>query len=208
MEAELDRLDYRIDVRHGDRPYGFVDDALFGNAILESYRRVDELVGWLRRETEANLLLFSDHGFGPRIEEPPHVERLARAIASRVDVLSGVKRAYDSLFRTPVETEPDGVSISKTTGVHSDPTAWLASGPDVSPGGSTSIAFEDLTPTILALLDQPVPAAYVGTAVDAIPEPRIEDRSLAVHREASIDPDEVVSERLHNLGYADLVEDD
>jgi len=267
LKTDLDALDYRIDVRYGDRPYGFVDDALFdevdlatlredafdvldariavtkravtdcgveylyvllksidviqhcfwahmekgdpayGEAILEAYRRVDDLVGWLGEETEANVLAFSDHGFGPRIEEPPVVDRIAGAVASRVDLPSPIKRAYDRFARSPVDTEADGVSVTSTTGVHADPAAWILDGPDVTPGGPERIAFEDLTPTVLALLGQPVPEPYVGTAVDAVRSPSREDRSLAVERVPAIEDGDVVSERLHNLGYADLVED-
>lgn len=273
LASELDELGYRIDIRYGDRPYGFVDDDLFGevslerihedvfdvldarirfakhaatehdvdylyvllksidviqhcfwahmtgddptygDAILESYRRVDDLVGRLREETDANLLVFSDHGFGPRTSDPPEgLHRLATGIASRIpfQVPMPLKRAYDNATRSPVDTGFDGVSVSSTSGTHSNPAVWALAGPDVDTdtGGPREIRFEDLPPTILALLDEPVPEAYVGTAVDAVPTPRIEERSLAVRRETRIDDDEVVSERLHNLGYAEMVDED
>jgi hypothetical protein len=269
LEPELEELGYRIDVRYGDRPYGFVDDDLFGEvtletlhedmfdvldarirftkravtdhevdclysllksvdviqhcfwahmanddptyggAILESYRRVDDLVGWLREETDANLLVFSDHGFGPRQSEPPAgLHGVATAVASRVPVPKVLKRAYDAVLRSPVETGTDGVSVDSTTGIHANPAAWALAGPDVEPRPASGVAFGDLPPTILALLGETVPEAYVGTAVDAVPSPRVEDRSLAVRRETRIGDDEVVSERLHNLGYAEMVDED
>ena len=269
MGPELDELGYRIDVRYGDRPYGFVDDDLFGevslsilrddmfdvldarvratkhavvehdldylysllksidviqhcfwahmatddptygDAVLDSYRRVDDLVGWLRAETDANLLVFSDHGFGPRQSEPPvGLHRVARAVARRVPVPKAVKRAYDAVLRSPVDTGTDGVSVDSTTGIHSDPAAWVLDGPDVEPGRPERIRFEDVPPTILALLGEPVPTAYVGSAVVAAPTPRVEERSLSVRRDVRVEEREVVSERLHNLGYAEMVDED
>ncbi|MEF8842598.1 MAG: alkaline phosphatase family protein [Haloarculaceae archaeon] len=271
LESELEELGYRIDVRYGDRPYGFVDDDLFGevsletlredmfdvldarirfteravtehdvdyfyvllksidviqhcfwahmtgndptygDVILESYRRVDDLVGWLREETDANLLVFSDHGFGPRMSEPPEgLHRLATGIASRIPfgVPMPLRRAYDSVTRSPVDTGVDGISVNSTTGTHSNPAVWALVGPDVDTAGPREIRFEDLPPTILALLDEPVPEAYVGSAIDAVPTPRVEERSLAVRRETHIGDYEVISERLHNLGYAEMVDED
>ena len=269
LEPELEALGYRIDVRYGDRPYGFVDDDLFGevsletlrddmfdvldtriratkhavlehdldylysllksvdviqhcfwahmegddptygDAILRSYRRVDDLVGWLRAETDANLLVFSDHGFGPRRTDPPEgIHRVARAVARRIPVPMAVKRAYDAVLRSPVEAGEDGVSVESTTGIHSDPAVWALDGPDVESGRPGEIRFEDLPPTILALLGEPVPSAYVGSAVAAVPTPRVEERSLSVRREVHVGDEEVVSERLHNLGYAEMVDGD
>ena len=269
MEPELEELGYRIDVRYSDRPYGFVDDDLFGEvslstlhddmfdvldariratkhavlehdldylysllksvdviqhcfwahmegddptygeAILDSYRRVDDLVGWLRAETDANLLVFSDHGFGPRRGDPPAgIHRVARTVARRVPVPMAVRRAYDAVLRSPVEVGADGVSVESTTGVHSDPAVWVLDGPDVGPGRPGEIRFEDIPPTVLALLGESVPAAYVGSAVAAAPTPRIEERSLSVRRDVRVGDEEVVSERLHNLGYAEMVDED
>ena len=269
LAGELDELGYRIDVRYGDRPYGFVDDDLFGevtletlhedmfdvldarirftkhavrehdldylysllksidvvqhcfwahmvaddptygDAILESYRRVDDLVGWIRAETDADLLVFSDHGFGPRQGDPPEgVHRLARAVAERVPLPLAAKRAYDAVLRSPIEAGADGVSVESTTGTHSNPAVWALAGPDVRAGQPSSVDFEDLPPTILSLLDEPVPATYVGTAVDAVPTPRIEERPLDVRRDTRVEDSEVVSERLHNLGYAEMVDED
>ena len=269
LASELEELGYRIDVRYGDRPYGFVDDDLFaevdlgtlyddmfdvldarvratkhavtehdldylysllksidvvqhcfwahmangdptyGDAVLDSYRRVDDLVGWLRAETDANLLVFSDHGFGPRRGEASEgLHRIASAIAGRIPVPMALRRAYDAVLRSPVDTGPDGVSVDSTTGTHSNPAAWALSGPDVAPDHGSGIDFEDLPPTILALLDETVPAAYVGRAVDAVPAPEVAERSLDVRRDTHIDADEVVSERLHDLGYAEMVDED
>lgn len=269
LESELEELGYRIDVRYGDRPYGFVDDDLFGevsletlhddmfdvldarirvtkhavtehdldylysllksvdviqhcfwahmangdptygDAILDSYRRVDDLVGWLRAETDANLLVFSDHGFGPRQSDPPEgLHRIAKAASRRIPLPMAVKRAYDAVLRSPLDTGADGVSVDSTTGIHSNPAIWALDGPAVDARPPASVDFEDLPPTILALLGEPVPAAYVGSAVDAAPTPEIAERLLSVRRDTRIEESEVVSERLHNLGYAEMVDEE
>ncbi len=267
LEDELSDLDYRIDVKYGTRPYGFVDDALFddvdlstihedifdvldariaatkhllerretdafygllksidviqhcfwthmesdhpdyGDAILESYRRVDDLLAWIEDEVDANLLVFGDHGFGPRVESAPGtIDRLARAVDRRVSVPGVVQRTYDRLFKSEMEVSPD--NPGKTTGVHADPAAWLAAGPAIGSDGETEIRFEDLTATILALVGHPIPSDYVGDPIDAVSEPyQVEDVDLSTRRRTSIDADEVVSERLHNLGYADMVDE-
>lgn len=267
LAAELEDLDYRIDIRYGDRPYGFIDDSLFrevdidtiyedvfavldariaatkhlvetrrtdflyvllksidviqhcfwahmdandptyGEAILESYRRVDDLLAWLRDETDGNLLVFSDHGFKARkTRAPGPVDRLARTVDDHATVPSVVQSAYDRLFKSEVDASLE--NPGRTTGVHADPGVWLASGPNVRRADGLAVRFEDLTATVLALCDQPVPEAYLGEPVDALAvETRTEDVDLSVSRRLSIDKQEVVSERLHNLGYADMVDD-
>ena len=144
------------------------------------------------------------------VERPEGLHRLATGIASRIPFLvpMPLRRTYDNATRSPAGTGRDGVSVDSTTGIHSNPAAWALAGPDVGTGGPREIRFEDLPPTILALLGESVPEAYVGSAVDAVPTPRVEDRSLAVGRETHIGDDEVVSERLHDLGYAEMVDED
>lgn len=267
FESELESLGYRIDVRYGDRPYGFVDDAVFesvsldtleadlfdvlsariratkhvvenretaylyvlvktidvfqhcfwahmeaddpeyGDVIRRAYMEVDDLLGWLDRETDANLLVFSDHGFKRREEVgSDRVGRLARRVDELVTVPDFVEEIYGRLLKSDVEVGLE--APDRMTGVHGDPAAWVAAGPDVAEADASRIDFEDITPTVLALLDQPIPEAYVGEPLDAVTlDPGRTDDSLDVRRHLDIDEDDVVSERLHNLGYAEMVDE-
>jgi len=267
LEPELRQFDYRIDVRYGDRPYGFVDDGLFGevdlgtlhedmfavldarieatkhllehheteftyvllksidiiqhcfwihmtagddrygDAILESYRRVDDLLNWVDRTTDANLLVFSDHGFKTRKTGAPGIlGRLAREVDERTTPPRFVRTAYDRLFKSDIDSGANLTTPGRTTGDHSNPAAFLATGPDFG-CETTEIRFEDLTATILALCEHPVPDAYAGHPIDSL-RPDSERRSvdLSVRRRTAGD-DSVVSERLYNLGYADMVDE-
>jgi predicted AlkP superfamily phosphohydrolase/phosphomutase len=267
LQHRLESSGYEIDVRYGDRPYGFVDDRLFaevtmaelrrdmlevldariaetrraireenveylyvllktvdivqhafwshmenddeafGDAILTAYQRVDDLIGWVRESVDGNLVVFSDHGFGPRTSRPPDaVHRLAAWIGETVEVPSTVSRIYESIFFR--EREVTDRNPGRTTGIHADPAFVAMAGPDVLPVDDLAVAFEDVTPTILALLGEPIPEAYVGDpATDAL-EGDVEyvDVELAVDRRLDIDPGDVVSDRLHDLGYADMVD--
>jgi len=270
LEADLDALGYQIDVRYGDRPYGFVDDDLFdevsldqlhedmfdvldarieftkqtirereldylyvllksidviqhcfwahmesddptyGDAILESYRRVDDLIGWVRERIDGHLLVFSDHGFKRRTTDPPsRLHQIASTVSDVAPVPERAKRLYYGLATSPMTTEVDNdPSINSTTGVHANPAAWMLDGPAVESRSNFEIEFKDIPPTILALLDQPIPDAYVGEPVDAVQKDVItESISLSIRRDVTIADSEVISERLHNLGYADMVDD-
>lgn len=269
LESELDEFGYRIDVRYGDRPYGFLDDALledaevdlatlcedmfdvleariaftkhaieskdldvlysllktvdiiqhafwahmeaddpeFGDTILECYRQVDDLVGWIREtQPDANLVVFSDHGFGPR--KDPASGRL-HAVGSLVDSYVSVpfrlKRLYYRFLKS--ETEVDLSDLDRLSGGHRDPAAWAMAGPDVRQGGRTDVAFEDFTPTLVALSGRPIPRAYIGEPVaDALTcEIDYRDVDLSVSRARREDVAGEVSDRLYNLGYADMV---
>lgn len=268
LESELEEIGYRIDVRYGKRPYGFVDDALFeevdmnrlaedmievlerrieytkqaldgtdldflycllksidiiqhcfwahmeadderfGDMILDAYQRVDDLIGWVREETTANVLVFGDHGFQARSTRPPDaIHELSVTVGQHLPVPSFVRTIYDALFYR--EQDVDLGNPGQTTGIHANPAAWMAAGPDVNLIGKKDIAFEDITPTILALLDAPIPRDYVGTPPSKVcrGEATIEDVSLDIRRRTEIDESDVISERLHNLGYADMVDD-
>jgi predicted AlkP superfamily phosphohydrolase/phosphomutase len=183
------------------------DDPAYGDVIYEAYRRVDSFLGWLDERTDANLIVFSDHGFNARSERPSGlVDRVARAVDARVEVPSTVQRVYDRIAKSEVEISM--ARPEKTTGVHADPAGWFASGPDVQARGTAEVAFEDLTPTILALLGEPIPDDYVGDPVPGLAvEPVREDVPLETRRRLAIGDDEVVSERLHNLGYAEMVDE-
>lgn len=270
LEAELDEIGYKIDVKYGDRPYGFVDDDLFdeisldqlyedmfdvlkarieftkraveereldylyvllksidiiqhcfwahmesddptyGDAILESYRQVDDLIGWIRERIDGHILVFSDHGFQRRTSDPPSsLHHLASSASDIVPVPERAKDLYYSLTTSPVETESDGdPSVDSTTGVHANPAVWMLDGPAVESCSHVDIQFEDLPPTILALLDQPIPDSYIGEPIDVIQKDlATESISLSVRRDLAIADNEVISERLHNLGYAEMVDD-
>lgn len=267
LQSELVESDYRIDVRYGNRPYGFVDDALFeevsletlehdmfevldarieftkrtireddldftycllksidviqhcfwkhmndgheryGDTILRAYERVDELVGWVREETDANVVVFSDHGFQTRTTRPPEgIHRLAVEVGDRISVPAVVNRVYERVFYREEGVNAD--NPGKTTGIHDDPAVWIATGPDVESGKRADVAFEDIAPTLFALLGEPIPEAYVGEAATSAlsVEPEYADVALDVRRERTIDERDIVSERLHNLGYAEMVD--
>lgn len=271
LADELAEFDYRIDIRYGDRPYGFMDDDIpgevgaarlwddlsgllemrieyakhaleardpdvfyvlfksidaiqhafwapmetdhpeFGTAIRESYEMVDEFLGWIDEyRPEANLLILGDHGFRARRDPPGLVDSLATAVGKRVPVPEGVRRTYASLFRASAgDGGSGGGEITRLTGAHDNPTAFILGGPDVEAADDLAVDFEDLTPSLYALLDEPVPEAYAGSPIaEALAaDPTYDDTSLAVTR-GRADPDEAVSDRLYNLGYVDMVEDD
>lgn len=270
LEDEIDKYNYKIDVKYAGRPYGFVDDDLFdevsldqlyedmfdvldsriefikhaidtkeidylyallksidiiqhtfwahmiendsefGDAILESYERVDELVGWVRDNYDTNLLVFSDHGFQSRLTDPPSgLQTVARSIADIIPIPKIAKQTYNKTIRRPVATAADGPNVKRTTGVHANPASWLLSGPIVETTGSVDIEFEDIPPTILAMLDQSIPEEYIGKPLSALrTTPSFEPRQLSVHRDISIKDNEVISQRLHNLGYAEMVDEE
>jgi len=269
MESELDEFRYRIDVRYGDRPYGFIDDALleddevslstlrenmfdvleariaftkhaieekdldilysllktidiiqhafwvhmeqddpeFGGTILKCYRQVDDLIGWIREtQPDANLVVFSDHGFGPR--KDPASGRL-HTVGSLVDSYVSVPFRLKSLYYRFLKSEAD-VDLSdldRLSGGHRDPATWIMAGPDVRDCGESDIAFEDITPTLVALSNRPIPREYVGKpVVDALAcEVEYRDIDFSVSRERREDVAGEVSDRLYNLGYADMV---
>lgn len=268
---ELAEFGYRIDVRYGNRPYGFIDDPLFadnetgfeklrtdmfdvmesradyikhclaekkteflygllktvdiiqhafwahmehddpeyGDTILESYRRVDSLVGWIRQEfPKANLLMFSDHGFGPRRNPRSNMlQSVAYGIDSKISVPYWLKERYRSLLKQETTTDLD--ELDRITGDHDNPAAWMLVGPDVRSTDDVTVPFDDLTPTLLALHDHPVPTSYSGSVVNEAltVEPTSVDIDLTVDRSNHGGVDSSVTERLYNLGYAEMVEE-
>lgn len=270
LQGDLEEMGYRIDVRYGDRPYGFIDDLLFEDdeveldalkadmfdvletrieytkravrsddveflysllksvdviqhtfwghmaassteyedTILDCYRRIDELVGWIRdARPEANLVIFGDHGFGPRRDpRVGFVHSIGYLIDTYVELPYAVKALYRRLLKS--EADVDLTDLDGITGDHSEPTACMMAGPDVVAGTSLDVAFEDLTPTIMTLLGEPVPSDYVGSVPTGAvrPTPDRRDVSLRVTRDRPATSEEV-SERLYNLGYAEMVDD-
>jgi len=219
LSRELTERGYRIDVRYGNRPYGFVDDEVFdevelkrmksdlfdllekrieyarrlveqssldylyvlfksvdiiqhcfwihmvedddrfGDTIRRSYERIDEFLGWVRDIDDANIAVFSDHGFQTRRPPPsPVVVEAAKQLQRILPIPQPVKDAYRRLFN-----QPDDVDLGdpgRITGSHANPSAWLFSGPDVVPCDERTVRFEDLTLTLLATLDAPILRDY------------------------------------------------
>jgi predicted AlkP superfamily phosphohydrolase/phosphomutase len=186
------------------------DHPEYGDAILDGYRLVDELIGWIMNQCDTNLLVFSDHGFQQRTTEvSSEVDSVAQAIANVIPIPKSVKRFYRSVTQSPIETKSDGTAVSSTTGVHDNPAVWMLDGPQVESNDNRNINFEDISPTILSLLDEPIPDDYVGAPIEDIKKvPEYQSRSLSIHRGLSIEDSEVVSKRLHNLGYADMVDEE
>lgn len=267
LQSNLVSSGYQIDVRYGDRPYGFVDDGVFdevgiqtlyedmfevldaridfvkealkerdldylyallksidiiqhsfwahmqnndetyGDAILDAYRRVDNLVGWIRAETDANVVVFSDHGFKGRTTRPPEgVHKLAVKLGGTVPIPPVVKHVYEKVFYR--EKEVSTASPSEINGIHANPAVWLADGPQIQDAGEVDIDFEDIPPTLLTLLKEPIPEEYSGKpATSALTtSPTTASIDLDVRRQLNIGEEDVVSERLHNLGYAEMVD--
>lgn len=274
LGTELEDRGYRIDVRYGSRPYGFVDDGVFGevdirtiqqdlfdlldaritaakytiverptellyvlfksidvfqhcfwahmengdeefgDTILKAYRRIDSFVGWLHEAVDCNMVVFCDHGFKRRPTEAPRsVETVARWIDARAPIPGHVARAYRTVITRVADytggDDSHGEDAGKLTGVHGNPGGWLLAGPDVISASEVEATFEDVTPTILGLLDEPIPTEYVGSPVETVIDrtPGTTNVSLAIRRDPVVSDDEIVSERLHNLGYAEMVDE-
>jgi hypothetical protein len=118
------------------------------------------------------------------------------------------RRLYHDLTKDTGTRTDEGFQIDHLSGAHDNPTAWLMGGPDVESTDELAVDFEDLTPSVYTMLDEPIPEDYAGTPVtDALArEPTYDDTSLRVDRGESVDAG--VSERLYNLGYVDMVEED
>jgi predicted AlkP superfamily phosphohydrolase/phosphomutase len=200
-------------------------DPEYGDAILESYRRVDELVGWIReRAPGADLVLFSDHGGKRRPVYRSNVAtRFAEGAASLLPSIPDPIRKWYDRYKT-VDCSGvgkiDGTGTAsgdvvgnpgRKTGIHHDEAVWMMAGPSVRTcGEKTRLRFEDVTPTILALLEQPIPSDYIGSpAVGSLQvDPSYVDIDLEVDRRAlTVREHERISERLHNLGYAEMVDE-
>jgi predicted AlkP superfamily phosphohydrolase/phosphomutase len=202
------------------------NDLEYGDAILESYRRVDELVGWVREHApRADLLLFSDHGGRRRpVYRSNVVTRLAEGVASLLPPVPQPIREWYDRYKT-VETGGPGNANGtgngsgdvlgnpgRKTGIHRDEAVWMMAGPSVQASDAdVRLRFEDVTPTILALLEQPIPSDYVGSPATGSlrVDPTYVDVDLRIDRRAelTIRDHERVSERLHNLGYAEMVDE-
>jgi predicted AlkP superfamily phosphohydrolase/phosphomutase len=267
IDTILDDEGYRIDIKYGNRPYGFVDDDLlsevnletlrddmfdvlrrriettkrlmserptdftyvllksidviqhvywahmkmdsskFNSTILNSYQMVDDFVGWIRDNIDdSTIVVFSDHGFGAKESPPPAVETIGRRAADLLPTIpTPLRRVYKS-FATKNTAESG--DLEQLTGDHSNPAVWMLGGSKVESASEVTVNFEDLTPTLLALLEVDIPREYVGTPISSVLsiEPQSKSVDLETTRNLSIEPDEVVTDRLHYLGYADFVE--
>jgi len=186
------------------------DDPEYGTTIREAYAIVDEFIGWVREQRpEANLLVLGDHGFRARRNPPGAVDSVATTVSKVLPTVPEfARRIYHGMTKDTGTTGGDGFRIDHLSGAHDNPTAFLLGGPAVESTDELAVDFEDLTPSLYTMLDEPIPREYAGSPVtEALSrEPRYDDTSLAVDRGESVD--EGVSERLYNLGYVDMVEED
>jgi hypothetical protein len=184
-------------------------DPEYGTAIREAYAMVDEFIGWVRENRpDANILVLGDHGFRARRDQPAGVDSIASTISRLLPTVPAfLERLYHEATKDTGRMDADGFQIDHLSGAHDNPTAWLMSGPDVTSTEELAVDFEDLTPSLYTLLDEPIPEAYAGTPItDALArEPTYDDTAVAMTRETTVD--DGVSERLYNLGYVDMVED-
>jgi hypothetical protein len=225
LDSRIEYIKYCLDQKDTDFLYGLLksidiiqhafwahmehDDPTHTDAILESYRRVDSLIGWIRENhTDTNLLVFSDHGFGPRRSPRSGLlQSIVYGIDNKLSVPYRLKEVYRSVFKREPDTDledPDQI-----TGDHDNPAVWMLGGPNTEAVDDLFVPFDDLTPTLLALHGEPVPRSYAGSVLEDVItfDPTYEDIELGVNRERRDDVDTTVSERLYNLGYAEMVEE-
>ena len=204
-------------IQHAFWAHMEADDPEYGDAILESYRRVDELVGWIRENApDADLVLFSDHGGQRRsVYRSNTATRFAERAASLLPSIPEPIGKWYYRYKT-VDTDGTGGETvgnpGRKTGIHRDEAVWMMAGPSVRPSDEEErLQFEDVAPTILALLGQPIPTNYIGSpAAESIrADPPYVETDLRMNRRAdlTIRDHERVSERLHNLGYAEMVDE-
>ena len=184
-------------------------DNQFSDTILECYQKIDELVGWVREShPDIDLIMFSDLGFGPR-KDPTvgSLHSIGYLLNTYVHIPYRIRRIYERFLKT--EPDIDVNDLDQISGDHSNPAVWMMAGPSVRSRGRIDVAFEDIPPTILAMLNHPIPNAYIGAPItDALTvKHTTTNTSLAVNRETQVHVSEEVSDRLYNLGYADMVED-
>jgi predicted AlkP superfamily phosphohydrolase/phosphomutase len=201
-------------IQHAFWAHMEADDSVYGEAILDSYRKIDQLVDWLRTERpDSNIVLFSDHGGQARPTQANNVmTRLIEGIASPVPMIPGpIKRLYGSAKRSKETWDGEIGNPGRKTGIHRNEAVFIADGPNVTPCSERlDVAFEDITPTLLALLGEPIPEAYIGEPIRTLIKTDCQYTTvdLSVNRsvDITIKEQERISERLHNLGYADMVD--
>jgi hypothetical protein len=183
----------------------------YNDSILDAYKLVDEFISWVREHCpDANILLFSDHGFREkRNNRSELVWRLAHRIGSLVaSVPEPIENIYWWLNTN--KKDVNNASPDRITGAHGRPAMWLMAGPDIASNPSPiPIDFEDISATIFPLLGEPVPRRYIGTAIEEALLCDIEtaDISLDVNRTDPTYDTEQITERLHNLGYVDMIDE-
>jgi len=181
----------------------------YTNTIRTCYQMVDDLVGWILDEyPEANLIVFSDHGFGARKDAPKALGLISHYIGR---VLPTIPHQFKSFHAQYIkkEAEFDIDNLQKISGDHSRPAVLMAAGPDISSTDNIRVRFEDITPTLMTLAGHPIPTEYSGEAIREIlqVEPTYDEISISMDRDLRIEPNDAVTRRLHNLGYADMVEE-
>lgn len=269
VQDELSDFNYEIDIRYGNRPYGFIDDevmdevsleevyddtlsilnsrikttkyllktydfdyfyalyksidlvhhffwvqmaegAKYGDIIKKAYKRIDDLVGWLRNKYPGtSILTMSDHGaqtttvpslYGLYV----NVDKLAESIPSPVSYVPRTIRRILSKYQRDM-TLQDFNKHPRLQGHHNDKASWILSGGSIEKRSRSEIQFEDLTPTILSILENPVPKEYVGNVLNCVSPSAREPIDLSIDRGPEVE--KVISERLYNLGYADMVDE-
>jgi predicted AlkP superfamily phosphohydrolase/phosphomutase len=183
------------------------------NGLVDPGVEVDELVGLL---TEA-LLGATEAGTGEplvagvqraaEVYHGPHVNRAPDLLVQWTDTVVQQGLRTQSEGREIVVTEP--ASEDLRTGNHRREGLLIAAGPQVQPG-EVRAQIEDLAPTILSLLEVPLPADLDGRPLselftsltpapdhpaDAAPPPPSAAAPYTAAEEAAI------QERLQDLGY-------
>lgn len=269
---ELREMGYRIDIRYGNRPYGFVDDGVFAEVSLDvlrndlmevldkrivftkrtiesgdfhylyslfksidviqhcfwthmeredpqfrdmihnSYQKIDQFIGWVLDNTEANLVIFSDHGFKSQFNSVS--DKIATLLSPYLPSTSQIREIYNRIRsaeqRIRTDTHQQSERAQKITGVHGSPAMYVLSGPDIRQvNQSREIHFQDLPPTIMSLLGESIPAAWKGTPPREILETPIKysDIDLRAPKSTRSEANFTVQSRLYNLGYADMVDE-
>lgn len=182
----------------------------YGDCILDAYREIDDLVGWIReRFPESNVIVVSDHGFQSRqTPRSRSIAKLANLVRKRVGYVPlSARKLYEQLN---ISTSEGRGGMDEISGNHSLPAMWMASGPDIASSESpVVIRFEDVTASLLALLNQPIPTAYQGSPADVVQKtPTYREINLDIDKRTSGRTEEIVTERLHNLGYVDMIDEE
>lgn len=269
VQEDLSNIDYQIDIRYGDRPYGFIDDEVmkevsleqvhhdilkilnsrikatkyllkeynfdyfyglyksidlvhhffwvqmaeggkYGDIIKKAYKRIDDLIGWLRdKYPSTSILIMSDHGAQattvPRwYSLYTKIDRLAENIPAPVSYVPRTIR-YFLLNHQRDMTIQDFNKYPKLQGHHDNKASWIISGPPIEKRSKSEIQFEDLTPSILSILENPVPEEYIGDVLNCVSPSDRKPIDLSIDRDQNVN--KTISERLYNLGYADMVDE-
>lgn len=121
---------------------------------------------------------------------------------------------YNNLYRSDAENPPHNPYVE---GGHTIDGVFLAYGPGIAPGPVSGTRLIDLAPTILHLLNQPIPPDMDGRVLTNIFTPELAKRPISIglvpahagpsqappDNNYSIEEEEEVKEQLRQLGYID-----